>query len=328
MRITKKAAQELIEALDESREKHSKEVKEILEKIGQVYDFAEYERQREKVEKRINEFPELIKKAVSMITILPSAGRPKKLDLLKRTHLFFLVRVLNMSNRDTKSLLGSLLEPFIGVKVSYKYIERLYSDEQVDMVLHNVFMLMLKKEGVSGKFAGDGTGYSLCITKHYSTHPKKEAKDYRYAFRLIDLMTGFYVAVGYSPKSEMDAFHKAMAMLKDFDISVDQICLDKYYSSRKVLKLFGNDTAVYVLPKKNIAKIGLKWSKVFRKMAENITEYLKTYFMRNLSEAAFSADKRRFGWIIRQKREDRQEAALFSIALLHNIFSIRVAPKR
>jgi transposase len=43
-------------------------------------------------------------------------------------------------------------------EISYKYVERLYSDEQVKMVLHNVFMLMLKKAGVSGKFGGDGTG--------------------------------------------------------------------------------------------------------------------------------------------------------------------------
>jgi len=108
-----------------------------------------------------------------------------------------------------------------------------------------------------------------------------------------------YVGVGYSTKSEMDAFHKAMKMVKEFGISIDSIALDKYYSSRKVLKLFGNEDPV---------------------------KYLKNYFQRNLSEAAFSADKRRFGWIIRQKREERQEMAMFSIALLHNIFTVRVAP--
>ena len=324
MRITKELARELVDVLDESREKISKEVEEILERIGQVYDFAEYERQKGKVEERINEFPSLVKKAISMITIAESAGRPKKLNLVERTHLFFLTEVLNKSNRDTKALLGSLLKPFIDVEISYKYIERLYSDEQVEMVLHNVFMLMLKKEGVSGKFAGDGTGYSLLITKHYRSNPKKKAKDYRYAFRLIDLETGMYVGVGYSTKSEMDAFHKAMKMVKEFGISIDSIALDKYYSSRKVLKLFGKKTSVYLLPKKNIAKVGLKWAKIFNEILEDPVKYLKNYFLRNLSEAAFSADKRRFGWVIRQKREDRQEMAMFSIALLHNIFTVRV----
>ncbi|MBU7033275.1 MAG: hypothetical protein HXS53_12145 [Theionarchaea archaeon] len=46
--------------------------------------------------------------------------------------------------------------------------------------------------------------------------------------------------------------------------------------------------------------------------------------MRNLSEAGFSADKQRFGWMITQKRPDRQEMAMFSIALLHNVFAIRM----
>ncbi|MBU7011506.1 MAG: ISNCY family transposase [Theionarchaea archaeon] len=324
MRITKKLAQELIETLDESRDKISKEAEETLKKVGQVYDFAEYERRKKKVEERINDFPSYVRKAVLTITIAKSRGRPKKLNLVKRAHLFFLVRVLNKSNRDTKALLGSLLQPFTEVEISYKYVERLYSDEQVEMVLHNVFMLMLNKEGVSGKFAGDGTGYSLLITKHYRTDPKKKAKDYRYVFRLVDLETGLYVGVGYSTKSEMDAFRKAMNMVKDFGIPIDQICLDKYYSSRKVLKLFGERTSVYVLPKKNISKIGLKWAKIFNRILEDPVQYLKTYFQRNLSEAAFSADKRRFGWVLRQKREDRQEMAMFSIALLHNFFTIRV----
>jgi transposase len=327
MRITKKLARELIGTLDDAREEISKESKEILEKYGQVYDFAEYERRRRKIEHKIKEFPSLVKEAASMITVAKTAGGPKKINLLGRTYLFFITRVLNKSNRDTKSLLGSLLEALIEDEISYKYIERLYSDEQVHMVLHNVHMLMLKKAGVSGKFAGDGTGYSLLITRHYRTNPHKKTKDYRYVFRLLDLETGMYVGVGYSTQSEMDAFNQAMEMVKDFGISIDQICLDKYYSSRKVLNLFGNDTAVYALPKKNISKIGPRWAKIFRKILEDPIEYLKTYFLRNLSEAAFSADKRRFGWIIRQKREDRQEVAMFSIALLHNIFSVRVAPK-
>jgi transposase len=45
-----------------------------------------------------------------------------------------------------------------------------------------------------------------------------------------------------------------------------------------------------------------------------------------VSEAGFSADKRRFGWMIRQKRDDRREMAMFSIALLHNFFTTRVVP--
>ncbi|MGD2249928.1 MAG: hypothetical protein PVF58_16090 [Candidatus Methanofastidiosia archaeon] len=122
MRITKKVAREIVESLDETRETLSKEAKEILEKIGQVYDFAEYERRRKKIEERINEIPSQVKKAAAMITVAPSAGRPKKLDLVERVHLFFFARVVNMSNRDTKTLLGSLLHPHMDLPFNILFI--------------------------------------------------------------------------------------------------------------------------------------------------------------------------------------------------------------
>ena len=89
-------------------------------------------------------------------------------------------------------------------------IERLYSDEEVKMALNNFFILLLKDEGLSGEFAGDGSRYSLTITKHYRSNPKKKGKDFRYVFRLIDLNTGMYVGFGYSSRSEKDAFNKAI----------------------------------------------------------------------------------------------------------------------
>lgn len=195
------------------------------------------------------------------------AGRPKKLDLAQRTILFLFTVLINKSNRDTAALL-EFFEPFFGFKVNYKYIERLYSDEQVKVALHNVFYLLLVAEGISGKSAGVGTGYSLTITKHYRLNPKKKAKDYRYAFRLIDLETGMYVGVGYSVTSEMNAFKKVLKMLSDSNIFIDSIALDKYFSSRKVLELFSKETAVYVIPKDNISKIGLKWAKFLERSSK------------------------------------------------------------
>ena len=50
------------------------------------------------------------------------------------------------------------------------------------------------------------------------------------------------------------------------------------------------------------------------KMLESPVGFLSEYFLRNVSESGFSADKGRFGRIIRQKREDRPETALFSNA--------------
>ncbi|MFQ5816009.1 MAG: ISNCY family transposase [Candidatus Hydrothermarchaeaceae archaeon] len=319
MRITSKMARQLLEVLDELREEITQE-----EKPG--YPYAEWERRREKVKERLARLPEYVEQAVEMLEVEEkTAGRPRELDLVQRTMLFLFARLMNKSNRDMEEILW-LLEPLFGFKVSYKSIERLYSDEEIRLVLHNLFLLLLQDEGVSGDFAGDGTGYSLSIEKHYRSNPKKKSKDYDYVFRLIDLETGMYVGFGYSKKSEMEAFNKAMQMVEKHGIAIDSIALDKYYSSRKALKMFDKEVAVYVIPKKNISKLGSQWVRIIRRIAENPTKFLKRYFMRNLSESGFSADKRRFGWRIRQRREDRQEMAMLSIALLHNIFTIRVKP--
>ena len=319
MRITVKMAKDMIKVLEEVKE-------EIFPEGEGKYPFAEWERKRERVKQRLRDLPDYVKRAVDMISFEKcGAGRPKKVDLVQRTMLFLFARMMNKSNRDVEDLLG-MFEPLFGVTVNYKYIERLYSDEEVKTVLHNLFILLLKDEGVSGDFSGDGTGYSLTVTKHYRTSPKKKGKGYLYVFRIIDVDTGLYVAFGYSNKSEMEAFHKAMNMLNVLGIKIDTLSLDKYFSSKKVLKLFGKETALYLIPKKNIANIGLEWAQIVRRMIEDPYLFLKSYYLRNLSESGFSVDKRRFGGLIRQKREDRREMASFSIALLHNIFSVRVRP--
>ena len=320
MRITARTTREMLEVLDELR-------KELFQKRRIVYPFTEWERKRELVRRRLRKLPELVKRAAESLEVARiRAGRPKKLNLVQRTMLFLFTRLMNKSNRDTEELL-ELFEPLFGFKVSYKAVERLYSDEELELVIYNLIKLLLQDEGASGSLAGDGTGYSLTVTKHYRTKPKKRSKDYRYVFRLIDLKTGMYVGFGYSKKSEMDAFNKAMKMLDGLGIAADEVSLDRYYSSRKVLKLFGKRTAVYVIPKRNISKLGFEWYRVVKRIVEDPVLFLKKYFMRNLSEAGFSADKRRFGWTVRQRREDRQETAMFSIALLHNLFAIRVGSK-
>ena len=312
-------AQDLVEVLEEVKE-------ECFSKDKDKYLYTEWEQKRERVKQRLRDLPRYVDQAAEKIRFVkPGAGQRKKIDVRKRTMLFLFTRLMNKSNRDMEDLLV-LFEPLFGVKVSYKSIERLYSDPEVKTVLHNLFILLLRDEGVSGDFSGDGTGYTLSVTKHYRTDVSKKGRGYLYVFRVIDIDTGFYVAVGYSNFSEMEAFHKAMSMLAELGISVDSMALDKYYSSRKVIKLFGEETALYLIPKKNIARVGLEWSRILRRAIEDPYLFLKGYFLRNLSESGFSADKRRFGGLVRQKREDRREMALFSIAFLHNIFTVRIRP--
>jgi transposase len=314
-RVTKKFVRDLLDVLDEM-------VEEIRQEEKEKYPYAEWERKREIVKERLRKLPEYVGEAVAMIRIEKGAGRPKKVDLEKRIMLFLFARLMNKSNRDVEELL-ELFEPLFGFKVSYKTIERLYSDEEVKMALHNLFILLLREEGVSGD-CKDGTGYSLTVTKHYRSDPKKRSKDFRYVFRIIDIETGMYVGLGYSNRSEKDAFNKAMKMLRNMGVKINSISLDKYYSTRKVLRMFDRETAVYVIPRKNLSRIGFDWLKVIERIVEAPYRFLRRYFKRNLSESGFSADKRRFGWVVRQRREDRREMALFAIGLLHNIFAVRV----
>lgn len=316
MRITRKMAQEMVGVLDNVREEIKKESKE-------PYPYAEWEKKREQVKQRLENLPEYIEKAASMIAVQKTRGPEKELDLVQRITLLLFAKLMNKSNRDMEEIL-ILLQPMFDVSVSYKTIERLYSDEEVRLALHNLFMLLLKDEGTSGNMTGDGTGYSLSITKHYRSDPKKKGKSYAYSFRLMDLDTGMYVGLGHSTISEMRAFHKAMEMAKNLGIQIDTLRLDKYYSSTKTLKLFGEDVSVYVIPKKNISKVGLEWLRVIRKILDGPLSYMKTYFLRNLSESGHSSDKRRFGGTIRQKLDDRQDMAMLAIGFLHNLFFIRV----
>ena len=163
-------------------------VKEIRREEKEKYPYAEWERKRELVKKRLRKLPEYVREALAMIRIQKKAGRPEEVDLERRVMLFLFAGLMNRSNRDVEELL-ELFEPLFGLKVSYKTIERLYSDEEVKLALHNLFILLLREEGISGEFAGDGTGYSLTVTKHYRTNPKKKGKDFRYVFRIIDIDT-------------------------------------------------------------------------------------------------------------------------------------------
>jgi len=319
MRITAKMAKDMLEVLDEIRE-------HVLPEDEKSYPFAEWERKREKVKQRLRNLPVYVEQAAGMIKFSkPKVGQSKKLDVVKRTMLFLFARLMNKSNRDVEDMLG-MFEPLFGVTVSYKYIERLYSDDEVRMVLYNLFVLLLRDEGVSGDFSGDGTGYSMTVTKHYRSYPKKKGKGFLYVFRVIDVDTGMYVAFGYSNNSEMKAFYKAMKLLAMWGIKIDSFSLDRFYSSRKVIRTFGEEVSLFLIPKKNISSTGLEWKPIITRMKEDPYLFLKNYTLRNLSEAGFSADKRRFGGLIRQKREDRREMALFSITLLHNIFNVRIRP--
>ncbi len=56
----------------------------------------------------------------------------------------------------------------------YKTVEKLYSDSIESMLIHNIFVIMVKRKGlVNIDISGDGTSYGFTMTRHYLAGIKK-----------------------------------------------------------------------------------------------------------------------------------------------------------
>jgi transposase len=310
-----------------------KEFKELIEMYGKLNvsretDWQKYEKEYAErlryVGKELNNFA---RSAISHIDIKRSKiGRPEKLLLQQKVVALLLKVIFEKHNRPMAGLL-SLFGAFIGIDVSYKKIERLYSDELVRIVLQNMFILTINRKCDKViDTTGDATGYSLSITKHYRTNVDKEGyRKFVYSFNLMDIKTGLYICYGSGIRSEKEAFENAMKMLKEVKektgIKIRSERLDRYYSVQSTIKYVDNETVLYILPKSNTTINGnSKWRKIFRNMMKDPLSYLIEYYKRENSESGFSADKRMFGWKIWQKKDERIDSAISCIALLHNLF--------
>jgi transposase len=304
-------------------------------------DWRTYEEQFAlRIKEAMQQLKPLVNEAVDTITICKGPGAPHALTLKQRVLLLLLQRLFGESNRMMASMLA-IFSVLSDIEVSYKTIERLYSDEEVEMVLHNLHILILKKKGVKDiDAAGDGTGYSLTISKHYATETQKlgeEIKEARtqqdttkerkkkqafvYSFKLIDVKTKMYVAHGTSMKSEKQAYENATKMKNEIEMRINSIRLDRYYSCHSYVDAFDKTTSVYVIPKKNATLRGeWKWKRTMFDFVQNTPNYLEQYYLREMSENGWSVDKRRFGWGIAQRRDDRINTADFCTTIWHNLF--------
>jgi transposase len=91
--------------------------------------------------------------------------------------LLLVKQLVGESNRMFTNMFD-IFSMLSGIDVSYKTIERLSSDEEAIMALHNLHILLLKKKGIQkSDTTGDGTGYSLSrsltISKHYESIAKE-----------------------------------------------------------------------------------------------------------------------------------------------------------
>lgn len=214
IKIRLKDIQEFI--LEEYKEKHRKK-----QRNWRTYE----QRLSHRIKNAIHNLEPLIDEAVNCIKIRRGKGRRPELTLKQKVVLLLLKIINNKSNRSMSSML-TIFSILSKINVSYKTIERLYSDPEVEIAIYNLHILILRKKGISDVDAtGDGTGYSLTIRKHYATEVEKRKdkakkigkvgkKLFVYSFKLLDLKTKMYIAYGMSFKSEKEAFEAAIKMLK------------------------------------------------------------------------------------------------------------------
>ncbi|MGC9351217.1 MAG: ISNCY-like element ISFac3 family transposase, partial [Sulfurovum sp.] len=213
-------------------------------------NYAEYEREyMMRIKIVIRELDSLIKEAVK-IKIHRRKGKHPKLTLEQRLRIFLIKQLIDKSNRNMAYMLD-LFCLVMGIDISYKTIERLYSNEDLKLTLYNLHTLLLKKKEITEvDCGGDATGYGLVVRKHYASYVqklkdkakkqdgRKKKKHFVYKFTLMDLKTKMYICYGSSLKSEKDAYKKAMKMLKQLGIKIKSIRLDKYYSFPSYVKDF------------------------------------------------------------------------------------------
>jgi len=297
-------------------------------------DYAEYEKEfKRRFRNAMKEMPFLIEKATINLKFYRGRGDKPSLKIDQRVRLLLISQLAGKSNR-MMAYMTELFSVITGINKSYKTIERLYSDKEVELALFNLWILLLNKKNVKDiDSCGDATGFGLFISKHYSSYVQKlkdkskeqntnEKKSFVYKFSLMDLKTKMYICSGTSLISERKAFDKAMQMLRETGIKIKSIRLDRYYSNPCYVDLFPN-TKVFIIPKKNCKLgYGIHWYETMKLFVEDTTKYLEEYFQRNNSESGWASDKKMFGWQVRQKREDRIDTALFCRDIWHNLLRL------
>ena len=301
-----------------------------------VRDWRTYEQQfARRAKTAFHDLEPLVEEAVSSIKFESgeNRGNEPKLTLKQKVLVLLLKHFCGKSNRmmEWMVVMFSLLT---NIDVSYKTIERLYSDEAVRLAIFNLHSLLLKKKGIKeADCGGDGTGHALLVSQHYATSAQKfkdKAKEvsgtvkFVYSFALIDIKERMYIGYGTSFKSEKEAFERALALAKKFGIRVNSLRLDKYYSGEAYVNICQEalgKVKMYILPKKNIATLGVgEWCRMIYAFVENTKAFLREYFQRNQSESGFSEDKKRTGWKFAQKREERIDTAYGLTTVWHNLF--------
>jgi len=194
MRITQLTYDEFKENIDELISQYRENFSVPVVMNWKDYEFL----YRERMKGMALELRAMIDESSSLV--VDDFGRPSLLNAREKVFIILVKEIFRLSNRKAAYLL-----PLLGItkEISYKTVERLYSDPLVIMILNNLFISSVKRKGIdTAETSGDGTGYSLTVTKHYRSLREKNGEIVKegrfvYSFALMDLSTRMYLNTGY-----------------------------------------------------------------------------------------------------------------------------------
>jgi hypothetical protein len=170
MKLMVKSAKEMLAVLDETKETFFKDRK-------CTYPYTEREHKRSQVKERLHRLPEYIHQAVEAINREEQKmGRPPNTSHKQKTLILFTKDLAQFSGRKMADMLP-IFNALNDVDLCYKTIQRSYSNPVVKMIIHNMFIILVQRKGITqADLTGDGTGYSLTITRHYRSVREKQGE--------------------------------------------------------------------------------------------------------------------------------------------------------
>jgi len=144
MKVTNKKLTNALVILDDIIEEYKEESPE------KKRDWRTYEqRLTERLRTAYRELKPLVQEAVQSLKIVngETRGVHPKLTLEQKVLLLLLKHLVGKSNRDM-ALMIVIFSWLTDIDISYKSVERLYSDNQVILALHNLHQLILKKKAL------------------------------------------------------------------------------------------------------------------------------------------------------------------------------------
>lgn len=108
-------------------------------------NYARYEKEyMRRIKTVIKEIDSFIIEACN-IEVYHGKGKPPKLTLVQRLRIFLIKQLIDKSNRNMAYMLD-IFCLVIGIDISYKTIERLYSNEELKLSLYNLHELLIKRK--------------------------------------------------------------------------------------------------------------------------------------------------------------------------------------